>query len=78
MGRQDCAGVWGGTHAEDHCTDCDTDSTNDCVQDCAGVWGGSLVLDQVYRNFFPYKTYGISMAYLMGRGSAVWGLRVQQ
>ena len=46
MGRQDCAGVWGGPQSEDHCGDCDADSTNDCDQDCAGVWGGSFVLDE--------------------------------
>ena len=43
---EDCAGVAGGTAAEDMCSICDSDATNDCVQDCAGVWGGNSYLDE--------------------------------
>ena len=38
---EDCAGVEGGIAEEDMCGECDSDSTNDCVQDNCGVWGGS-------------------------------------
>ncbi|MBC8312603.1 MAG: hypothetical protein H8E72_09880 [Candidatus Marinimicrobia bacterium] len=42
----DCLEIPNGDALEDNCGECDTDSTNDCVQDCHGDWGGSAAFDE--------------------------------
>ena len=43
---EDCDGVCGGDAVEDMCNECDSNTSNDCVQDCNGDWGGLLVEDE--------------------------------
>jgi|GEM_PF-1369955 len=42
----DCNDIYQGDATVDECGDCDSDSTNDCIQDCAGVGGGNATVDE--------------------------------
>jgi len=47
----DCAQVPNGPNLEDECGNCDSDSSNDCVEDCMGVPGGTATELDYYLDF---------------------------